>query len=319
MRAERLLRIVMVLQLRGRATAAELARELEVSARTIQRDMDVLSGLGIPVYATRGTDGGWALVDDYRTSLTALTTSDALAMVVAQSRGVLDDLGIDDPGQAPILKLLATISPTAREQVEHARQRIHVTQGSWGPEPPRSMLVHLQAAIWADRLVSMRYRTSSPFTVVLAPLGLVRDNMTWYLVGRRDAGFRTYRVDRIRAVTMLDETFERPADFDLAAHWKASSARYVQSLGSYVIRLRLRGDAIQRADWVYVRSRTISAPDADGWADAVFEVGDEDNAHTVLHDLGMGGEVLVVEPDALRQSAVAAAEAFAAANQGEPA
>ena len=305
----------MVLQSKGRATAAELARELEVSARTIQRDMDVLSGVGIPVYATRGTAGGWALVDDYRTSLTALTTSDALAMVVAQSRGVLDDLGIEDPGQAPIHKLLAAIAPTARDQVEHARQRIHVTQGSWGPEPPRSTLLDLQQAIWADRLVEIRYRTSSPVTLVLAPLGLVRDNMTWYLVGRREAGLRTYRVDRIREVTMLDETFARPAGFDLAAHWQASSTDYVQSLGSYVIRLRLRGDAIQRADWVYVRSRTISAPDADGWVDAVFEVGDEDNAHTVLHDLGIAGSVVVVEPASLRQEAVAAARKFVAANE----
>lgn len=304
----------MVLQSKGRVTAAELARELEVSARTIQRDMEVLSGAGFPVYATRGTDGGWRLVDDYRTSLTALTTSDALAMVVAQSRGVLADLGIEDPGQAPILKLLAAIAPGARDRVEHARQRIHICQGSWGPEPPKSILQVLQAAIWSDRLISMRYRTSSPVSLVLAPLGLVRDNMTWYLVGRRETGMRTYRVDRIRAVTLLEESFERSPDFDLAAHWRASSATYVQTLGSYVIRLRLRGDAIKRADWVYVRSRTLSEPDADGWVDAVFEVGDEDNAHTVLHDLGLGGEVLVVEPEALRESAVAAAKAFVATN-----
>ncbi|MBM7790788.1 helix-turn-helix transcriptional regulator [Tenggerimyces flavus] len=314
MRAERLLRIVMVLQAKGRATAAELGRELEVSPRTIQRDMDVLSGVGIPVYATRGTAGGWALVADYRTSLNALTTSDALAMVVAQSRGVLDDLGIDDPGQAPIHKLLAAIAPSARDQVEHARQRIHVTQGSWGPEPPRSTLLDLQRAIWADRLVSIRYRTSSPVTLELAPLGLVRDNMTWYLVGRREAGLRTYRVDRIRSIAVLDETFERPEGFDLAAHWQAASASYVQSLGSYVVRLRLRGDAVQRTDWVYVRSRTLSEPDADGWVDAVLEVGDEDNAHAVLHDLGIAGEVIVVEPESLRQHAVTAAKAFVAAN-----
>ncbi len=305
----------MVLQSRGLVTAAEFARELEVSARTIQRDMESLSAMGIPVYATRGTDGGWRLVENYRTSLTALTTSDALAMVIAQSRGILDDLGLEDPGQAPILKLLATIAPGARDRVEHARQRIHIAQGSWGPEPPRTTLQVLQAAIWADRLITIRYRTSSPVDLELAPLGLVRDNMTWYLVARRDSGLRTYRVDRIRAVTLLEETFERPAGFVLAAHWRASSGDFVRSLGSYLIRLRLRGDAIQRADWVYVRSRTLSEPDADGWVEATFEVGDEDNAHIILHDLGLGGEVLVVEPDELRRSAVAAAEAFAAINE----
>ncbi len=304
----------MVLQSRGRVTAAEFARELEVSPRTIQRDMDSLSAMGIPVYATRGTDGGWRLIEHYRTSLTALTTSDALAMVIAQSRGILDDLGLEDPGQAPILKLLAAIAPGARDRVEHARQRIHIAQGSWGPEPPRSTLHVLQAAIWADRLINLRYRTSSAEELELAPLGLVRDNMTWYLVARREDRLRTFRVDRIRAVALLAEPFERPPGFDLATHWQAASADFVQSLGSYVIRLRLRGDAIQRADWVYVRSRTLSDPDADGWVEATFEVGDEDNAHIILHDLGMGGEVIVVEPEALRRSAVTAAHAFVMIN-----
>lgn len=305
----------MVLQSKERVTAAELSRELEVSARTILRDMDVLSGMGIPVYATRGTEGGWRLIDSYRTSLTALTTSDALAMVLAQSRGILEDLGIEDPGQAPILKLLAAIGPGARDQVEHARQRIHVTQGSWGPEPPKATLRVLQEAIWTDRLISIRYRTSSPHNLVLAPLGLVRDNMTWYLVVRRNNDLRTYRIDRIRTVTLQEASFKRPTDFDLAAHWQASSDAYVRTFGSYVMRLRLRGDAIQRADWVYVRGRTLSPPDADGWVDATFEVGDEDNAQAVIHDLGLGGEVQVIEPDALRQSVVAAAKAFVASNE----
>lgn len=313
LRAERLLRIVMVLQTRNRVTAADLADELTVSPRTIQRDMDVLSGLGIPVYATRGPAGGWALVDDYRTSLTGLTTNDALAIVVGRARGILSDLGIDDPGDGPILELLAAIAPTARDQVEHARQRIHIDQGSWAAQPPSGpTLLTLQQAIWADQLISLRYRMSQN-PVVVAPLGLVRDGMTWYLVGRRDTGDRTYRVDRIRDATVLQETFERPADFDLAAHWRASSASFVQKLPSYVIRLRLRGEALLRADWFYVRSRTISDPDPDGWADAVYDTGDEDNAHILVRQLG--AEVLVLEPDELRHTAVAAAKAFATANE----
>ena len=136
--------------------------------------------------------------------------------------------------------------------------------------------------------------------------------MTWYLVARRDHSNRTYRVDRIRDVTTVGEPFERPAGFDLAAYWRESSATFVQTLPSYVLRLRLRGEALLRADWFYVRSRAISDPDADGWADAVFDTGDEDNAHILVRQLG--AEVLVVEPDVLRQEAVAAAKAFAAAN-----
>ncbi len=313
MRAERLLRIVLLLQARGRVTAATLARELAVSPRTVQRDMEVLSGAGIPVYATRGGAGGWTLVDRYRTTLTGLTTSDALAIVVGRSRGILSDLGLDDPGEGPILKLLAAIAPSAREQVEHARRRIHVDQGPWGPPPPPDpSLLILQQAIWDDRLVSLRYGTS-PETVVLAPLGLVRQGGTWYLVGRRDIGDRTYRVTRIHHVTKTEESFARPEDFDLAAHWREASTSFAETRPRYVVRLRLRGDALLRAGWVYARSRTISDPDADGWADAVLDLGDEENAHTVVRQLG--DETLVVEPAVLRQAAVAAAKAFAVANE----
>ena len=313
MRAERMLRIVLLLQARGRVTAATLARELAVSPRTVQRDMEALSGAGIPVYATRGGAGGWALVDRYRTSLTGLTTSDALSIVVGRSRGILSDLGLDDPGEGPILKLLAAIAPSAREQVEHARRRIYVAQGAWGPPPsPDSSLVILQQAIWDDRLVSMRYGTS-PEAVMVAPLGLVRQGGTWYVAGRRDTGDRTYRVDRIRDVTMAEDSFERPADFDLAAHWRASWTSFDETRPRYVVKLRLRGDALLRVGWVYARSRTISDPDADGWADAVLDLGDEENAHTVVRQLG--GETLVVEPAELRRAAVAAARTFAEVNE----
>jgi predicted DNA-binding transcriptional regulator YafY len=312
MRAERLLRIVLLLQARGRVTGGTLARELAVSPRTIQRDMEALSSAGIPVYATRGGGGGWALVDSYRTSLAGLTTSDALAIVVGRSRGVLSDLGLDDPGDGPILKLLAAIAPSAREQVEHARRRIHVEQGAWGPpaEPDPTLQI-LQRAIWDDRLVSLAYGTS-PTSVEVAPLGLVRQGGTWYLVARRDTGVRTYRVSRIREASLTGEAFDRPEDFDLPAHWRATSTSFVETRPRYVVRLRLRGDALVRAGWVYTRSKTLSEPDADGWADAVLDLGDEDNAHTVVRQLGT--EVLVVEPAALRQAAVAAARSFAAAN-----
>lgn len=312
MRAERLLRIVLLLQSRGRSTAGALARELEVSTRTIQRDMDALSGAGIPVYATRGGDGGWALVEEYRTGLTGLTTSEALAIVVGRPRGVLADLGLDDPGEAPILKLMAAIAPLARNRAEHALQRVHVDLAAWdAARQPDPLLPQLHQAVWDDRLIRITYATSGA-TLTLAPLGLVCKGSRWYLVALHGDHHRTYRVSRILEVTVTDETFERPADFDLATHWDVSSAAYVDGFPRSVLRLRLRGDAASRARWVQARSRTIGPPDAEGWCEAVLEVEDEDNALTVIRVLG--DAVVVVAPEELRHRAVRAACAFVAAN-----
>ena len=145
MRAERLLRIVFLLQSRGRMTAGELAEELEVSARTIQRDMEALSGAGIPVFATRGAEGGWALLKDYRTSLTGLTATDVMAIVVGRPPRLLSELGLADPGEGPVLKLLESISPSAKEQAQRARQRVHIDLAAWGDVGPPILPVLQQA------------------------------------------------------------------------------------------------------------------------------------------------------------------------------
>ncbi|MGH3491293.1 MAG: helix-turn-helix transcriptional regulator [Actinopolymorphaceae bacterium] len=308
MRAERLLRIVVLLQARGRATAGALARELEVSPRTIQRDMDALSGAGIPVYSARGGGGGWALLDDYRTNLAGITTADALAITVGQPRGLLADLGLDDPGDGAVLKLLSVIAPVARQQAEHARQRIHVEFGPWAPAADRDpRLPLLQRAVWSDRVIQIRYG-SAPASVPVAPLGLVRHGTTWYLVARREDEFRTYRVSRLQDIVLSDESFERPPDFDLAAHWREAAESFAETFPVFVVSLRLRGAALKRARWVYARSKTISEPDADRWADAELDFGDEENALTAVRTLG--NDVIVRAPESLRQAAVDTARAF---------
>ncbi|GAA4989695.1 WYL domain-containing protein [Actinopolymorpha pittospori] len=313
MRAERLLQIVLLLQSRGQATAGALARDLDVSTRTIQRDMEALSGAGIPVYSTRGGGGGWSLVDSYRNRLTSLTTTEALSLVVGQTGGVMADLGLDDPGEGPILKLLAAVAPTARDRAEHARQRVHVDRSPWGEAASSDpALPSLQQAVFADHLVRLRYGTSRS-TVVLAPLGLVCKGTNWYLVALRGTDYRTYRVARVHDVTVTDQAFERPADFDLASHWRETSVRYASAFPRTVVRLRLRGDAVQRAWWVQARERTIGEPDPDGWVDVELVLEDEDHALGVIRLLG-GDDVIVVSPDGLRDQAVRIARAFAEAN-----
>jgi predicted DNA-binding transcriptional regulator YafY len=312
MRAERLLRIVVLLQSKGRVTAAEIADELEVSIRTVQRDMEALSGAGIPVYATRGGDGGWALLERYRTSLAGLTASDVLSIVVGRPPGLLKDLGLDDPGEGPVQKLMASISSSAKQQAEHARQRIHVDLGGWdGSTHPTLPL--LQQAVWDDRVIEIHYRASrSSFPV--APLGLVAKGGSWYLVGLWKEQLRTYNVSRIHDLSVTDERFERPEGFDLPSHWERAQAEFTQTFDSYIVKLRLRGDARTRVQWTYAVTKELSEPDADGWIDATLDLRDLDNALPTVRALG--SQLIVVRPAELRRRALAEAEAFVVANTG---
>lgn len=310
MRADRLIRIVFRLQGRRMVTASTLARELEVSTRTIRRDMEALSAAGIPVYSTRGGAGGWSLVQDYQTSLTGLNASEALATIIGQPRGILTDLGLDDPGEELVLKLLAAVAPAAREQAEHARQRIHVDPDLyWEPvaSNPGPVLRQLVTASWEDRIVELRYGSSHSVSQV-APYGLVRKGTRWYLIAQSNDQVRSYRISRIHGLTITESTFIRPTDFDLATHWRQSQQEYTRRFGSYPIRLRIRGDAVARAGWAYARSKSLGQPDADGWVEAEFDTEDWDGAIGLVGALG--ADVIVLTPDRLRQQAFANAARF---------
>lgn len=275
--------------------------------------MEALGGAGIPVYATRGGHGGWELSKAYRTSLTGLTATDVVAIVVGRPPRVLSDLGLADPGETPLLKLMESITPTARQEAEHARRRIHVDLGSWNGEAP-AILPLLQQAIWADRMITMRYRESrSSFPV--APLGLVSKGGAWYLVAQRDGVCRTYHVARINDVSVGDAVFERPADFELARYWREAEGSFGAKLPRYVVKLRLRGDALARAGWTWAKAKAVSVPDDDGWADAELDLQDEETALRTVRLLG--NDVVVRAPGRLRRLAVAEARAFVTANGGE--
>ena len=310
MRAERLLRIVILLQARGKVTAAELADELEVSVRTVQRDMEALSGAGVPVYATRGGVGGWALLEKYRTSLSGLTASDVLSIVVGRPPRLLKDLGLDDPGEGPVLKLMEQVSASAKEQAEHARQRIHVDLGGWDGATHPSLPL-LQHAVWDDRVIEIRYRASrSRFAV--SPLGLVSKGGSWYLVGRWKGQLRTYNVARIHEIVVTDERFQRPDDFDLPSQWAKAQSEFVQTFDTYVVKLRLRGDALTRIQWTYAKTKELSEPDGDGWVDATLDLREED--HAVRTVVGLGSEVIVRSPAKLRRLVLGEIDAFLALN-----
>lgn len=309
MRADRLLRILMLLQSRRRVTAGDLAHHLEVSVRTIQRDMEALGAAGVPVYATRGVEGGWELAGNYRTTLTGMTPVEALAIVAGRPPRLLEDLGLGE-GESALTKLLAALGPLAREAAERARQRIHVDLSRWGERAPADPnLTRLQEAALADRLARVRYGGSKS-TFVIAPVGLVAKGMVWYLVAIRDEAFRTYRVQRFTSVRVLDDAFERPADFDLATHWESVSAGLAQTWPSYTVTLRVRGQALDRLRWSSAKVVRRGKPGRGGWTQVVVDLESSAEARSVV--LSLGADAQVLEPVDLRQSVTQVAERIAA-------
>jgi predicted DNA-binding transcriptional regulator YafY len=290
MRAERLLRLLLYLQTHGQSTVARLARYLEVSPRTVQRDLDALSLAGVPVYSIRGRGGGWTLLPGYRTRLTGLTPSEAMSVFVTATAHVLADLGLDASGDQAIAKLIAALPEPARRDAEFARQRLLIDHAGWEDrrEVPRWLDLCRQA-IWEERRIAITYRDpAEPF--IVAPLGLVAKSRTWYLVAaRRDGALRTYRLDRVSSALLTDEGFTRPSGFELPRYWAEAQRLFRASVPSYPIVLRVRERALRR-----FRATAPVTADGDGWF--VVEADLESAEEACAAVLAQGGDAVVVTP-----------------------
>jgi predicted DNA-binding transcriptional regulator YafY len=303
MRADRLLSILLLLQVNRRMTADSLAKRLEVSARTIHRDMEALSMAGVPVYAERGSGGGWVLPDSFRTDVTGLTESEIQALFVSTPARLLSDLGLEKASDAALVKVLAALPSVARRDAEHMRQRIHVDGAGWhqaADDVPT--LPTLQEAVWLERKVRIEYRRNDGEAVerVVNPLGLVAKGRLWYLVAAVDGEPRTYRVSRVQGVQILDESATRPPKFDLATFWADSSASLVANLPRYPITVRVSPEVVRRL-WIpgaYARVEHVGEPEADGWQTANLLLQTEHEACSYV--LGFGPRMEVVSPPELR-------------------
>ena len=306
MRASRLVALLLLLQHRGRVTASELAETLEVSVRTIYRDLEALSAAGVPVYAEPGRNGGCQLVDGYRTRLTGLTAKEAEALFMAGVPGPVGELGLGTVLGAAQLKLLAALPKELAERATVTRQRFHLDAPAWfksGRNEPQ--LAAIATAVWEDRRIRMRYRASGAADVAtreLDPYGLVLKAGTWYLVARRDGEMRTYRVSHVESIEMLDEQFERPTDFDLAAHW-GEAVTYFETNAPAVDTTLLataRGFAsLQRMARVGNRAVRSHEELDDERVQCVVAFESLDDAYYDI--LSLGTEVEVLEPAELRE------------------
>ncbi|WP_217239122.1 YafY family protein [Streptomyces sp. AC555_RSS877] len=295
MKSSRLVSILLLLQTRGRMTAAQLAEELEVSVRTVYRDVEALSAAGVPLYGDAGHAGGYRLLDGYRTRLTGMTAGEAQALFLSGVPGPAADLGLGSVLAAAQLKVRAALPAELRAHADRISGRFHLDAPGWyadGDETP--YLSAVADAVWNNRILDIVYRRWRVPTDVerrLEPYGLVLKAGRWYVVA--GPGPRTYRVDQILQLTPSSEEFTLPDHFDLAAYWTAYQRDFHARLqqGEAVVRL---------APGVQLARQTVAGghTDDEGWTVATVPIESLDHAHAEFLCLGTGVEVL--EPPELR-------------------
>ena len=324
MRAGRLVSLLLLLQARGRMTAAQLAAELEVSVRTVYRDVESLHEAGIPLYGDAGHRGGYQLLDGYRTRLTGLNAAEAQALFLSGLPGPAAELGLGPVLAAAQLKLLAALPPGLGEQVGRVQARFLLDAPGWygpGASDEIPLLPAVAGAVWDGRALQVRYRRWKEPTDVdrrLEPYGLVLKAGCWYLVAA--PGPRTYRVDQILDLRVLEEEFGVPEGFDLARYWQAYLADFRAHLHRADAVVRLAPAAAARlpagawlSDEARLSGEAVSetgSSEAGGWIRAVVPI--ESVEQACREFLALGADIEVLEPSALRARLAAAARATAA-------
>lgn len=305
MRASRLVNLLLLLQSRGGMTAAELARELEVSVRTVHRDVEELSAAGVPIYADRGPHGGIRLVDGYRTRLTGMTADEAEALFLSGLPGPAAQLGLGTVVAAAQLKVMAALPPELRSRAPRLVQRFHLDAAGWfQPNEDVPHLATLASAVWEGRQVRIDYdRVDGVVPRQVGPLGLVLKGGVWYVVATVEGQLRTYRASRVVAATLLDAPVERPEDFDLAAFWVESSAAYEREQPSIVVDVRVREDQAWRVNQVFgrgtvARGERVEEADQPGTIRLRLRLGYPDEAPGLL--LAVGHHLEVIGPPEVR-------------------
>jgi predicted DNA-binding transcriptional regulator YafY len=299
MRADRLLAIMLLLQRGGRMTAADLAQRLEVSVRTIYRDLEALGAAGVPVYAEPGRNGGVRLLESYTTDLSGLSLSEAELVPLLGLSDAFAGIALGSSLRRAEAKVLMALPDDQRVRAEQARRRIHVDLSRWWDHAePVPYLPLLVEAVFQGRRVRIRYMRGQDASVVertLDPLGLVVQGGTWYLVARARTGdARIYRVSRIEHAELSSKHADIPENFDLLAFWTDRKEEFHMTRAGYQVRVRAR-------PWVLRALRhefTGTVPTGDDWMEAELSFGTRAMAFERL--LGLGPQVEVLEPDDLR-------------------
>jgi len=305
MRADRLLTLLMLLQARGKMTAEDLAEELEVSIRTIYRDVDALSTTGVPIYAERGPGGGIALLDRYRTTLTGLTEDETQALFMLSIPAALADLGVSKDLRMALRKLSAALPAMRSGTEQRVRQRILLDPTSWQPAtttPPHLQTLH--QALWEDRLVTITYRLpwDAEQTPTVQPLGLVAKAGTWHLICGWDGHPRVVRVETIIGARLSHETYERLVDFDLTRLWAGWCETVRHNQPRFTCTMRMKAQLYDKLAHGDDRGQIelLAPADTDGWA--LISLTHTSFTGARRRILSWGSAARVVAPEALRES-----------------
>jgi predicted DNA-binding transcriptional regulator YafY len=309
MRADRLLSIILLLQTRGKMTAKTLAEELEVSRRTILRDINALSFSGVPVYCEGGHGGGIMLAEEYRTTLTGLNTLEVQSLFIAQNNEALRDVGLGDAGERLFLKLLAALPKTHHSTADHIRQRLLIDPSWWWHETSLSPFwEEIQRAVYEDRMIKARYENFDGQIAerTLAPYSLICKSSVWYLIAEREGELRTYRVNRFHSLQLLDESFTRRPDFDLPAYWRAHTQNLEKFSSGYQCRLKVHPDRISFIKTLMPGRWEMDAGVEDrSWKTISLSMDSDLQAKMLV--FGLSGFVEILEPYELKKAVAAQA------------
>ncbi|MFD2924048.1 helix-turn-helix transcriptional regulator [Halobacillus naozhouensis] len=301
MKAERMMKILILLQYGKTISTPTLAKELEVSERTIHRDMESLHAAGIPVFSERGKSGGWRLVDDWKQKLSWLKDHEVLTLFLPHAEKLLSDLNMDasiaDLGD----KLALSLPEPSRERALNLWERVYIDMGTWRDKKIdlTSVMGVLQEAVMNNKQVSIHYEKANGTSkeISIKPLGLVAKGSTWYIAAQNENDdFRNYKVERIVKAVLLDEHFDRPSDFKLADYWEGSKQDFVQNLPEFNVKVNASPSARERIMFTgrFVQTSEFDKLKQKGWTEMELIFPTEEEAVNFL--LGFGDQLKVKSP-----------------------
>jgi predicted DNA-binding transcriptional regulator YafY len=316
MKSDRLLSALLLLQAHGRLSTRELAEKLETSQRTAHRDMEALSAAGVPVVALRGSQGGWELSAGWRTKVPGLDEAELRALLMSQP-SAMGNPALAAASERAFGKLLAAMPKTMQVQAASIRARLHIDPVGWHPSSEDlGPLSTVQDAIARDCKLTFQYKRADGESGArtVDPYGIVVKQGTWYLVARAPAGMRTYRISRMQEAVVLAVTFERPANFDLATHWKSSTAQFEQKREQIRATVALAPEGVVEARRWYRLEPAAGVKRPEGLQESweVFRIWFESKREALFISMGLGSRALVLGPAELRDEVRKEAEACAA-------
>ena len=309
MKSERLIKIIIKLQQGETVTTRRLADDLEVSERTIHRDMESLSLIGIPVYSERGKNGGWRLVDRWKQSLSYLTEKEIISLFLPTPEKIITELNLDISTKDLKQKLLLSVPERMRKSASTIWERIYIDTGTWrGSKNNKSELKFIQQAVMEERKIKIQYKKGNgeESTYVLNPLGLVAKGSTWYVVAiNHEGNYRNFKLSRIINICLQKEYFVRPDEFVLSNYWINSKKQFIKDLPEYEIEVKISRGIIERIMFTsrFVRIKQIDNKQSNSdWINAKLSFPTREEAINFV--LGFGNQMKLVAPAELRDELI---------------